>query len=276
MAAPPLGAGVPRDRRWRSPSRPAPPPPPTGPSGSIYDIGYRGYDGPRLGRRHAFTTLFVGGSGRRSDSADPGGRRSCRGSTSSPGDRRRDHRRAHRVPVRFGIGTWGCSRSRRPRRPDWCLHHAPRRSPAAKLLGRDAHYRVLSLYFSRALLRPTTPWPTRCPEDRDPGPPPPAPLHPTIGARCSRRPAWCARPEAGAGRRPSVRLITAVAAAGVALMIAAFVGRATRRWHLRRLPRLPGTSPPSSSRWSWTCSPVRGLLSPGSGARCRRCLVYDV
>ena len=35
--------------------------PPTGPTGSIYDIGYRGYDGPRLGRRHAFTTLFVQG-----------------------------------------------------------------------------------------------------------------------------------------------------------------------------------------------------------------------
>ncbi len=26
-------------------------------SGSIYDIGYRGYDGPRLGRRHAVSTL---------------------------------------------------------------------------------------------------------------------------------------------------------------------------------------------------------------------------
>ena len=38
-----------------------PPPPPAGPTGSIYDIGYRGYDGPRLGRRHAFATLFVAG-----------------------------------------------------------------------------------------------------------------------------------------------------------------------------------------------------------------------
>ena len=43
------------------PVAPPPPPPPAGPTGSIYDIGYRGYDGPRLGRRHAFTTLFVGG-----------------------------------------------------------------------------------------------------------------------------------------------------------------------------------------------------------------------
>ena len=36
---------------------------PTGPSartpaGSIYDLGYRGYDGPRLGRRYAFMSLF--------------------------------------------------------------------------------------------------------------------------------------------------------------------------------------------------------------------------
>ena len=28
-------------------------------TGSIFDLGYRGYDGPRLGRRHAITTLFT-------------------------------------------------------------------------------------------------------------------------------------------------------------------------------------------------------------------------
>jgi ABC-2 type transport system permease protein len=28
-------------------------------TGSIYDLGYRGYDGPRLGRRHAVSALFV-------------------------------------------------------------------------------------------------------------------------------------------------------------------------------------------------------------------------
>ncbi len=27
-------------------------------TGSIFDLGYRGYDGPRLGRRHAITALF--------------------------------------------------------------------------------------------------------------------------------------------------------------------------------------------------------------------------
>jgi ABC-2 type transport system permease protein len=30
----------------------------SGPGGSIYDLGYRGYDGPRLGRRSATTALF--------------------------------------------------------------------------------------------------------------------------------------------------------------------------------------------------------------------------
>mgnify|MGYP001583970183 CR=1 FL=1 len=30
-------------------------------TGSIYDLGYRGYDGPRLGRRHAVVALFVHG-----------------------------------------------------------------------------------------------------------------------------------------------------------------------------------------------------------------------
>jgi ABC-2 type transport system permease protein len=29
------------------------------PTGSIYDLGYRGYDGPRLGRSHAIRSLFV-------------------------------------------------------------------------------------------------------------------------------------------------------------------------------------------------------------------------
>jgi ABC-2 type transport system permease protein len=31
----------------------------TGPGGSIYDLGYRGYDGPRLGRRSAVRALFA-------------------------------------------------------------------------------------------------------------------------------------------------------------------------------------------------------------------------
>ena len=30
-----------------------------GPTGSIYDIGYRRYEGPRLGRGHAIRSLFT-------------------------------------------------------------------------------------------------------------------------------------------------------------------------------------------------------------------------
>ena len=126
-----------------------------GPSGSIYDIGYRGYDGPRLGRRHAFATLFVGGL------------RATFGLGRSG--------RAKIVPAfclvfpaitalvivalrafasRFGISDLGVIPG-----------HAEMASSvgvfatilvavqAPELLGRDVRYRVLSLYFSRALLR---------------------------------------------------------------------------------------------------------------------------
>jgi ABC-2 type transport system permease protein len=126
-----------------------------GPSGSIYDIGYRGYDGPRLGRRHAFATLFIGGL-----RATFGFGRSAR---------------AKIVPAfcivfpaiialiivalrtfasRFGLTDLGVIPG-----------HAQMASSigvfatilvavqAPELLGRDVRYRVLSLYFSRALLR---------------------------------------------------------------------------------------------------------------------------
>lgn len=126
-----------------------------GPSGSIYDIGYRGYDGPRLGRRHAFATLFIGGL-----RATFGLGRSAR---------------AKIVPAfcivfpaiialiivalrtfasRFGLTDLGVIPG-----------HAEMASSvgvfatilvavqAPELLGRDVRYRVLSLYFSRALLR---------------------------------------------------------------------------------------------------------------------------
>jgi ABC-2 type transport system permease protein len=35
------------------------PPPAAGPGGSIYDLGYRGYEGPRLGRRAAVLALLI-------------------------------------------------------------------------------------------------------------------------------------------------------------------------------------------------------------------------
>jgi ABC-2 type transport system permease protein len=126
-----------------------------GPAGSIYDIGYRRYDGPRLGRRHAASTVFV-----------------------------------HGLRATFGIGRSGRAKIL----PAFCLvlpaivaviivairayagrfgitdlaaipGHADMASAvgvfgtilvavqAPELLGRDVRYRVLSLYFSRALLR---------------------------------------------------------------------------------------------------------------------------
>lgn len=126
-----------------------------GPTGSIYDIGYRGYDGPRLGRRHAFTTLFLAAL------------RATFGLGRSG--------RAKILPVfclvfpaimavvvvamsafasRFGISDLGVL----PGHPDMAgstgtfvvLLVAVQ---APELLGRDVRYRVLTLYFSRALLR---------------------------------------------------------------------------------------------------------------------------
>ena len=137
------------------PVAPPPPPPPAGPTGSIYDIGYRGYDGPRLGRRHAFTTLFAGGV------------RATFGLGRSG--------RAKIVPAfclalpaltaviivalsafasRFGISDLGVL----PGHPDMAGAVGVFATilvavQAPELLGRDARYRVLSLYFSRALLR---------------------------------------------------------------------------------------------------------------------------
>jgi ABC-2 type transport system permease protein len=133
----------------------APPPPPAGPTGSIYDIGYRGYDGPRLGRRHAFGTLFVAGI------------RATLGLGRSG--------RAKIVPwfclvlpvitavvivaleafaSRFGISDLGVL----PGHPDMAGAVGVFATilvavQAPELLGRDVRYRVLSLYFSRALLR---------------------------------------------------------------------------------------------------------------------------
>lgn len=152
------------DDRMMAPPPPPPPPGPTGstgpegptgPTGSIYDIGYRGYDGPRLGRRHAFATLFVGGL------------RATFGLGRSG--------RAKIVPAfcialpvltaviivalnafasRFGISDLGVL----PGHPDMAGAVGVFATilvavQAPELLGRDARYRVLSLYFSRALLR---------------------------------------------------------------------------------------------------------------------------
>ncbi len=134
----------------------APPPPPPAPTGSIYDIGYRGYDGPRLGRRHAFATLFVGGL-----RATFGLGRSGRAKIVPAF--------CLALPVITAVVIVALKRLRLPlrhQRPGGApgpRRHGRRgrcRSPtilvavqAPELLGRDVRYRVLSLYFSRALLR---------------------------------------------------------------------------------------------------------------------------
>ena len=126
-----------------------------GPSGSIYDIGYRGYDGPRLGRRHAFATLFVQGL-----RATFGLGRSGRAKILPafclvfPALVAVIIVAMNAFATRFGISDLGVI----PDHPDMAgavgvfatLLVAVQ---APELLGRDVRYRVLSLYFSRALLR---------------------------------------------------------------------------------------------------------------------------
>ncbi len=126
-----------------------------GPTGSIYDIGYRGYDGPRLGRRHAFSTLFVQGL-----RATFGLGRSSRAKILPafclvfPALTALIVVAMSAFASRFGISDIGVL----PGHPDMggstgtfvVLLVAVQ---APELLGRDVRYRVLSLYFSRALLR---------------------------------------------------------------------------------------------------------------------------
>jgi ABC-2 type transport system permease protein len=132
-----------------------PPPPPVGPAGSIYDIGYRGYDGPRLGRRHAFATLFVAGI-----RATFGLGRSGRAKIVPwfclvlPAITAVVIVALEAFASRFGISDLGVL----PGHPDMAGAVGVFATilvavQAPELLGRDVRYRVLSLYFSRALLR---------------------------------------------------------------------------------------------------------------------------
>ena len=127
-------------------------------TGSIFDLGYRGYDGPRLGRRHAVYALFVyslrsaygiGRSGRakfvpiglavlatlpavisiavRAFAAQAGA-----------------GEQVERInPIRYS-SYYGYI---------WVLVMLFVAAQAPELLGRDQRHHVLSLYFSRALLR---------------------------------------------------------------------------------------------------------------------------
>jgi len=140
---------------------PSPPQLPTTASsatGSIFDLGYRGYEGPRLGRRHAIYALFVYSL------------RSAYGIGRSG--------RAKIVPIGLAIlatlpavisiavrafaaqaGAGAEVERIDPIRYDSYYGYVSTivmlfvAAQAPELLGRDQRYHVLSLYFSRALLR---------------------------------------------------------------------------------------------------------------------------
>jgi hypothetical protein len=127
-------------------------------TGSIFDLGYRGYEGPRLGRRHAVYALFVY-SLRSAYGIGRGGR-------------------AKIVPIGLAIlatlpavisiavrafaaqaGAGAEVERIDPIRYDSYYGYIPTivmlfvAAQAPELLGRDQRHHVLSLYFSRALLR---------------------------------------------------------------------------------------------------------------------------
>ena len=122
-------------------------------TGSIFDLGYRGYDGPRLGRRHAIATLFAHslkwtfGIGR-------GGRAkiapfALAGLTLLP------------ALLAIGIRALAGPAAERvtPITPQNYLTFVQTliaffvTAQAPELLGRDQRHHVLTLYFSRALER---------------------------------------------------------------------------------------------------------------------------
>jgi ABC-2 type transport system permease protein len=122
-------------------------------TGSIFDLGYHGYDGPRLGRRHAITTLFAHslkwtfGIGR-------GGRAkiapfALAALTLLP------------AVLAVGIRALAGPQAERmtPITPQTYLTFVQTfiaffvTAQAPELLGRDQRHHVLTLYFSRALER---------------------------------------------------------------------------------------------------------------------------
>lgn len=122
-------------------------------TGSIYDLGYRRYEGPRLGRRHAVGALFVHGlravfglgrSGRAKVAPLVLG-----GLIALPAV----------VGVGFGALTGGASEEFNPISLEGYLPFAQTllvffvAAQAPELLVRDQRHHVLTLYFSRALER---------------------------------------------------------------------------------------------------------------------------
>jgi ABC-2 type transport system permease protein len=133
--------------------------PPDGPAlGSIYDLGYRGYDGPRLGRRHALAALF-----RDSVRATFGIGRSGRAKVAPFGIAV-----LALLPALVAVGVAGlvnqipggaASEGLSPVRYETYygliaqLLFTFAAAQAPELLGRDLRHHVLSLLFSRALRR---------------------------------------------------------------------------------------------------------------------------
>ncbi len=128
------------------------------PTGSIYDIGYRGYEGPRLGRAHAVRSLFahslrttygIGRGGRAKIAPFLLGGLAILPAVAIVG--------VLTLAARFGAGERLADSS--PIRYDtyfstistviilFCAAQAP------ELFGRDQRHGVVSLYFARALRR---------------------------------------------------------------------------------------------------------------------------
>ena len=129
-----------------------------GPTGSIYDIGYRRYEGPRLGRGHAIRSLFnhslrsafgIGRGGRAKIAPIILGGLAMLPAVAIVG--------ALTMAAQFGVGQRFANQA--PIRYDtyfgaistivvlFCAAQAP------ELFGRDQRHGVLSLYFARALRR---------------------------------------------------------------------------------------------------------------------------
>jgi ABC-2 type transport system permease protein len=122
-------------------------------TGSIFDLGYQGYDGPRLGRRHAIATLFTQslkwtfGIGR-------GGRAKIAPFALAA---------LTLLPAVIGVGIQAlggaAAAKANPVTPHQYLTVVQTfiaffvTAQAPELLGRDQRHHVLTLYFSRALER---------------------------------------------------------------------------------------------------------------------------
>lgn len=126
-----------------------------GPTGSIYDIGYRGYDGPRLGRRHAAWTLFAGALRATYGLGRPGRAKIVPAfCLAFPAIIAVIFVALHAFAARLSISDMGAI----PGHPEMAGAVGVFATilvavQAPELLGRDMRYRVLTLYFSRALLR---------------------------------------------------------------------------------------------------------------------------